>query len=78
MSWRYRVYKKNGEYSIREHYEDDNGKLIGHTKTPCAPTTYDDWEEDPIESLRWQLEKMARALEEPILEDNTENDEDEI
>lgn len=66
MSWNYRVFKQIDEYSgdawysIVEAYYDADGKPDGYTDPiPCTGSS--------IEDLRWVLEKMLKALDEPVL-----------
>jgi hypothetical protein len=67
MSWRHRIVHrtythKNGEiehiYGIHECYTDP----YGWTENPV------DVSSDTVEGLRWVLEHMLKALDEPIIE----------
>jgi len=69
--WNYRVIVKNvsGElqYGIHEvHYE--NNIPIACTENPVYPLAFDDIE-DPLDSLKWQLDAMKLACDKPILDD---------
>jgi len=74
MGWNYRVFnevKQNcNHYTIREvYYEANNSNnLTGYTAKPIRPESF--WEDEdstPIEDLRWQLEKMLKALDKNVL-----------
>jgi hypothetical protein len=66
--WNFRIVKSlhqhGGEtlYSIHECYYADDG-TIGWTENPVAVTG------DTPEDIRWTLEKMAQALDRPVIED---------
>jgi hypothetical protein len=75
MTWQYRVYHHQGGYTIREHYEDADGKCVGYTG-PMEPIAFGEHtevegcdKEPPLDQLRWQLTNMLKALDKPILED---------
>ena len=64
-TWEHRVYRRKAhpsygewEYSIREDYGER-----GYTKDAIAPYG------ESLESLRWVLTKMLKALDKPVLED---------
>jgi hypothetical protein len=75
--WTYRVVKKaigtladpDIEYRIVEHFGDN-----GFTADPLTVATYASYEDEPsdekaVESLRWTLTAMLKALDHPIIED---------
>lgn len=75
--WNYRILAKkiNNEvqYGIYEvHYEDDIP--VGYTSNSILPSGFDN-DDDPIESLKWQLDAMKLATEKPVLDyDNFPNE----
>lgn len=66
MSWRYRVYDDGQTHTIREHYEHD-GKA-SYTANPITPIANNE-DGDPMGDLRWTLEMMLKALDEPVLKE---------
>jgi len=68
MKWEYRVFKnKNGEFGFIEVYSDDNGKIDSWSLDFMNP------QGDTIRDLEDDLERMARALNKPTLEDKDLN-----
>lgn len=62
--WNYRVVLYNGALSIHSvHYA--NG--VPHSMSE-SPQTVSSGKEEGLESVRWQLDMMAKALEKPVLE----------
>jgi len=74
MTWSHRVYHREGVYTIREHYEDADGKCVGYSG-PQQPIAFNDemvpnYDTDILlDQLRWELTQMLKALDKPILED---------
>lgn len=67
--WNYRILarKINNEiqYGVYEvHYEDN--EPIACTKNPVYPIAFEE-DDDPIQSIKWQLDAMRLASEKPIL-----------
>ena len=75
--WNYRILAKrlNGEiqYGMYEvHYENDIP--IACTENNIAPLSFSSDIEDPVESIKWQLDAMKLACEKPVLDyDNFPN-----
>lgn len=78
--WNHRVVRKrspSGEtrWAIHEvHYDGDQ---VGWTVDPVDVATWSELggpqtEAEALESLRWQLNAMLRALEAPIIEDSAD------
>ncbi len=76
MTWNYRVVKtiRDGEliYGIHENYQSDAGE--GWTENPIRVYEAAEDNEDPIASLRSQLQWMMLALDKPVI-DGTEETE---
>jgi hypothetical protein len=73
VTWRYRVVHRRlkpeddgppwlDEYAIHEVYFTDEGEVRGITEHP-TPVIGED-----VAGLGWTLDKMRRALEEPVVE----------
>lgn len=70
--WNYRIIAKkiSGEiqYGFHEvHYENDIP--IGYTENPVSSLSFSTDMEDPVESLKWQLDAMKVACDKPVLDD---------
>jgi len=70
--WNYRIIAKKlsveVQYGIHEvHYE--NNIPIGYTENPITSLSFSSDIEDPVESLKWQLDAMRLACDKPILDD---------
>ena len=66
------------EYGIYEVFYNDDTDKKPHscTKESMRPVAFDDWDEEPIDAMKWTLEKMLLACEKPILDyDSFENGE---
>ncbi len=62
MEWNYRVFhEKNGDYTIREVYYDDDGSIIACTDNPAEPMG------ESLEELAQDLKWFGEALMLPIL-----------
>ncbi len=78
MTWNYRILAKkinnDIEYAIYEvHYENDIP--VGFTTNHMLPIYFGSYEEDPIKSIKWQLNAMKIAAKKPILDyDNFPNE----
>lgn len=76
--WNYRVLaRKVGnevEFGFHEvHYENDIP--IACTENHVYPSAYDENIEDPIDSIKWQLNAMKLALDKPVIDyDNFPNE----
>lgn len=67
--WNHRIVKQGSQYSIREVYYNKGDVEFAWQEKPLAPVAYEDEDhENPIESLKWQLEQMLKALEHPVFE----------
>ena len=68
MNWNYRAIKKYCEeekeyvYGIHEVYFDKDGAYKGATEKPVR------MQGESIDSLKWMQERIAEALEKPVLE----------
>lgn len=63
MTWNYRVAKdRSGFYGIVEVYYDEQGKVSSYTDF-IDPNYWED-----VEDLKFTLEKMLKAFENPVLE----------
>lgn len=75
--WNYRVLARKVsnevQYGIYEvHYEDD--VPVACTENPVLSLGFND-DEDPVESIKWQLDAMKLAIEKPVLDyDNFPNE----
>lgn len=76
--WNYRLLARRkgleiefGFYEV--HYENDIP--IACTENTVYPSAYDENIEDPIDSIKWQLNAMKLALEKPVINyDNFPNE----
>jgi hypothetical protein len=76
--WNYRILarKLNDDVSfgLYEVHYDDNDVPRACTKEPTDVVTFISYGDDPLESLKWQLDVMQVALTKPILDyDNFPN-----
>ncbi|NDB61999.1 hypothetical protein EB001_26700 [bacterium] len=74
MSWSYRVVKTvtkiplgdiDISYSIHTVYTDENNDIVNISEHPAYPIG------DDTESLKWQLERMMKSLNKPIIDYHT-------
>ena len=76
--WNYRILARRVETEVQfafyeVHYE--NNVPIACTQNNVYPSSYDENIEDPIESIRWQLNMMKKALNKPVIDyDNFPNE----
>ena len=68
--WNFRIVARKVsdevQYGINEvHYEDNIP--VACTENPVCPIGFDD-DNDPVESLKWQLDAMMLATEKPVLD----------
>lgn len=62
MIWTYRIFRdKNGRYSIREVFYEQDGRLLNYSKTPVAPVGSS--LEDLIQLVQW----FREAFDAPVL-----------
>jgi hypothetical protein len=80
MTWNHRVVRRvhnpgtdqeETEYSIHEVFYDENNVPFGLTREAETVTAFESWEKNPIESLRWTLNRMLEALDNPVLDYDT-------
>lgn len=69
--WNYRILARKIENEIQfgfyeVHYEND--KPIACTENPVYPLSFDNNVEDPIESIKWQLDAMKLATDKPVID----------
>lgn len=60
MSWNFRVVKTDGLYSIHDVYYDENLEIMNIGRE--SPVVGEN-----IEDLKWALQKMLEACDEPII-----------
>ena len=74
MSWSYRVVKTvtkiplgdiDISYSIHTVYTDENGDIVNISEKPSYAIS------DDTESLKWNLERMMLACDNPVIDYNT-------
>lgn len=71
-TWNFRIIRENVPdsnevtYTFREVYYDSEMNPTAFTENPIKPIAYGN-EDNPKESLRWQVEKMMAALDKQIL-----------
>lgn len=74
-TWNHRVCKETeNEYvnfSIREVYYNSKGEIWAVDENPCHVYCSEDWEEEPLDSLKKTLTWMLGALEKPIVDLDT-------
>ena len=70
MTWNYRVvkqtYEADPELVIQEVYYDKDGNPSGYCSTRLSG--------DSIEALEWMIDKLRKALLEPVLNDDDFDD----
>jgi hypothetical protein len=62
-TFNYRVLSRDGEVGVYEVYYDEDGKPVISTTDPLVAFTL-----PTVEDLRYELEAMLRALDEPVLQ----------
>ena len=67
MGWNYRVIKHTSEsgqvwMAVHECYYDKECNVTSWTEDPSCPSG------ESLEEMRWDLEKMAQALDYPVIE----------
>ena len=65
MNWNYRVFEKDGIYTIRETIYREN-KIVAWTEDAIEPLG------ESLEELKEHYKQMAEAFEQPVLEDKDE------
>lgn len=76
--WNYRIIAKklndDVSFGMYEVHYDDNDIPVSFTQNPIDVLTFISYGDDPIESLKWQLDAMKLAFTKPILDyDNFPN-----
>ncbi len=72
--WNFRIVRQeiDGDirYSIHESFDlpAGEGGGVGISPDPRLVETWHSWTENPIEDLRWTLQRMLDSLDKPILE----------
>jgi hypothetical protein len=70
--WNYRILARKIEtetqFGLYEVHYDDNDEPVGFTENSMIPLGFNDGIEDPVESIKWQLDAMKIATEKPILD----------
>lgn len=61
MSWNHRIYFDGEVYGIHETHYNENGKPYAITEEPITISA------DTIEGLEWQLNKIKKCFEKPVL-----------
>jgi len=82
--WNYRILARRiitdlysdvhfGIYEV--YYDDENNMPESCTENPITITSYESECEDPIDSIKWQLDVMIEASNKPVLDyDNFPNE----
>jgi hypothetical protein len=71
--WNYRILarkisNKDIEYGLYEVHYDDYDNPIACTENPVYPISFSSESEDPLNSIKWQLDAMKVATEKPVLD----------
>lgn len=64
MTWNYRVILIDDTLGIHEVYYDSEGKPEFYTESPTPIRVFSD---EGIDSLKWSINNMSKALDKPIL-----------
>jgi hypothetical protein len=69
--WNYRILArkvgKEIQFGFYEVHYDENNKPIACTENPVYPLGFDEDVEDPIESIKWQLDAMKLATDKLVI-----------
>lgn len=70
--WNYRVLArkvgKEVQFGLYEVHYDENDLPVACTQNKVYPTGFDEGIEDPIDSIKWQLDAMKLATDKTVLD----------